>query len=262
MNHSKNIIKQQSHSSYKQTAIMQSGLADHLNQESNTKLEYTTLKATLTPPSSSASSTTSSSSSSSIDLIKKLNSSHVNSKRKLGIEQKVSPDNFNNSQKPVYSEYFNSKSLLHIYYKGDMLSVIDDHFKKSFNSSRLFHTSNTKPRVGKVKANSNKSNPNESYLWPGKTTPEVNTWTNPDHKEQSQTHDYGHFNAQIQATAVPGYENSWCRPYNHYDYTNINNSLSKIYHTVTPQQQPYGELTSSDTFGTSKKVDQVKEESE
>lgn len=36
-------------------------------------------------------------------------------------------------QKPVYSEILSSKCILYIYYKGDLTSIVDDHFKKSMN---------------------------------------------------------------------------------------------------------------------------------
>ncbi|RNA08294.1 hypothetical protein BpHYR1_043609 [Brachionus plicatilis] len=38
-------------------------------------------------------------------------------------------------QKPVYSEILSSKCILYIYYKGDLTSIVDEHFKKSMNAS-------------------------------------------------------------------------------------------------------------------------------
>ena len=38
-------------------------------------------------------------------------------------------------KKPVYSEFLSSKCILYIYYKGDVIFAIDDHFKKSMKLS-------------------------------------------------------------------------------------------------------------------------------
>ena len=58
-----------------------------------------------------------------------------NGKRKSSDAQNKSSIHSDNiSTKPYFSEYVNPKCMLYIYYKGDVLNIIDDHFKKSFNS--------------------------------------------------------------------------------------------------------------------------------
>ena len=48
-----------------------------------------------------------------------------------------------NSIKPFYSEYLNAKCVLYVYFKGDILTAIDDHFQKSF----LLSQSNVKSKI-------------------------------------------------------------------------------------------------------------------
>jgi len=271
LNEDKNIVKQEPHIPNKQTtngktsslsSVVVAGL--HLH-DSNSKLEYATLQPTLTPP-SSASSTTSSTSS---NCSAKKFTQPYNNKRKLGVDQKTHAI-YSNSQKPVYSEYLNSKCLLYIYYKGDVLSVIDDHFKKSFNSNQSNSTcSGSKTRVSKASRQTNRSNTAEHQVkghlaaWQAKAPIEVNTWTTPYQNHLAQNYDYGHMNGHMPTTASPAYDNSWGRSYNNYDYNNNNsNSMSKMYPAVGSQQPQYGGFIGSESVVTPDKCDIVKAESE
>ena len=129
----------------KQEPLLPSSNCNNLKSEitSNNKPEYTTLQSTLTPP-SSASSSSSTSSTVSTKKYSTTNYTSSSSKRKLSDPTSKSTQNLH--QKPICSEYLNSKCLLYIYYKGDMLSVIDDHFKKSFSTRTTKSVSTRKSR--------------------------------------------------------------------------------------------------------------------
>jgi hypothetical protein len=47
------------------------------------------------------------------------------------------------SIKPIYSEYLNAKCVLYVYFKGDIMTAIDDHFQESL----LLSQSNLKSKI-------------------------------------------------------------------------------------------------------------------
>ena len=138
-------------------------------------MQSSNINLTLTPQ-SSVSSLSSSSSSSSIasatsgtassNKMYQQNNSHSNSISSLKRKSTGFHNNNNNHQhhsnytsgcsynqinkhqqiysiKPIYSEYLNAKCVLYVYFKGDIMTAIDDHFQESL----LLSQSNLKSKI-------------------------------------------------------------------------------------------------------------------
>lgn len=104
----------------------------------------------ITPP-SSASSSSSSLNSSASPSNKKYNQAdrhHMPSAKKRATINKhlhLNHHHHMNQLKPQYSEYLNAKCVLYVYFKGDILTAIDDHFQKSFSSFKTLTPPDASP---------------------------------------------------------------------------------------------------------------------
>ncbi|CAF0710596.1 unnamed protein product [Brachionus calyciflorus] len=103
------------------------------------------------------------------------NSSKTSSKRKSTEPHQPSSYNPKNSfhHKPVYSEIVSSKCILYIYYKGDLTSLVDEHFKKSINLSASkssatlspLSLSSNSPKIAKTSKNSSPTSSTNYDTW-------------------------------------------------------------------------------------------------
>lgn len=153
--------------------------------------------ASLTPPSSASSSSSLSSSSSSSSINNSSSSSSKKYKRKSNgtfhsnfSSAKLTQNLANTSSttntatptsitKPFYSEYLNSKCIINVYFKGDILSAIDDHFNKSFSlkslKSNQIYSINNSNNNNNNSNNTNVSYQNEFYWSPSNSNSLSNT---------------------------------------------------------------------------------------
>jgi hypothetical protein len=125
--------------------------------------------------------------------------------------------------KPLYSEYLNTKSILYVYFKGDVLNAIDDHFKKSFNLNKSTTCSNKKEAIIKPNSSPTVYSSND-YYW--STTPILNNNSNK----------VSNVNSSLVASTAPANSlTSYLAPNftNEYNQTSSNNEIWPYYHQQT-----------------------------
>ena len=196
----------------------------------------------LTPPSSTSSSSSLSSLCSTGSIItnnsnKKSNYNNnserhlPNSKRKLNgcyhsinNEQSMTNSATATTTKPLYSEYLNTKSILYVYFKGDVLNAIDDHFKKSFNLNKSTAT-NKKETIIKPNLSSTIYSSN-NYYW--STTPILNN--NNNNNNSSKVSNVA--SSLVASTAPANSLTNYLTPNftNEYNQTSSNNEIWPYYH--------------------------------